>query len=694
MKKRYLTKSKFKLTLKCSRQLYYAVNPDKYANKNIDDPFLKALADGGFQVGALANQMIINEYVYENYYIADYDHDIAIEKTNKLLEKDQVIIFEPAFLYNNCFIRCDILIKNNNHIQILEVKSKSFTNDSCINLFIPENWQYFKNQKRNSYNGILNKQKVFKKNPEFFVKKNYEEYIYDIAFQAWVLNNINKNLKHRYEIDYFLFTPSKDLVSSVDRLNQKFFIKQNKSGHEIIYNGDISSEGLGEDILKQYNVNWVVNAIHNNQIKNIYNFDLFIKDQIKIVQDNIKPEKNISSACKTCPFSLNSCDKINGFSQCLSEVSGKSIDEIAKKKTVYDLWHNTNASKQVICDKRIFLEDLDYSPAPISADPLNRDQRQNLQVLKYAEKTNKEFFNKIGLKNEMNNFKYPLHFIDFETSMSAIPFRKNQKPYQMIFFQFSHHILTENGDIQHVGQYINLKPCINPNIDAVRALYHQLKNDEGTIFRWSMHENTVLRKVYDEVSLLSEEVIPEKKELLNFIDAITRGGDREMIDMWVLYKQYHYLPETNGSNSIKFVLPAIMNKFENFNKVFKNNIYGKNELIKSLNFDSIAWIKKDSKGNVYDPYKMLPKVFKDYEKEQLDLIYGDNELKNGGSAMIAYAVCQFTKITDIERKKLERALLRYCELDTFAMVIIYLYWIEQVYNTDSLQHYKGTYKAA
>ena len=167
-----------------------------------------------------------------------------------------------------------------------------------------------------------------------------------------------------------------------------------------------------------------------------------------------------------------------------------------------------------------------------------------------------------------------------------------------------------------------------------------------------------------------------------------------MIDMWVLYKQYHYLPETNGSNSIKFVLPAIMNKFENFNQVFKYSIYGKKELIKSLNFDSIAWIKKDKDGNVCDPYKMLPKVFKDYEKDQLDLIYGDNELKNGGSAMIAYAVCQFTKISDIERKKLEKALLRYCELDTFAMVIIYLYWIEKVYKVDSLINYKGNYKVA
>lgn len=32
------------------------------------------------------------------------------------------------------------------------------------------------------------------------------------------------------------------------------------------------------------------------------------------------------------------------------------------------------------------------------------------------------------------------------------------------------------------------------NIDFVRALRDALSNDDGTIFRWSAHENTVLNK--------------------------------------------------------------------------------------------------------------------------------------------------------------------------------------------------------
>ncbi len=55
---------------------------------------------------------------------------------------------------------------------------------------------------------------------------------------------------------------------------------------------------------------------------------------------------------------------------------------------------------------------------------------------------------------------------------------------------------------------------------------------------------------------------------------------------------------------------------------------------------------------------------------------GNDELANGGSAMTAYSMMQFTEMTDGERQALKVALLKYCELDTFAMVLIYLYWEE------------------
>ena len=47
--------------------------------------------------------------------------------------------------------------------------------------------------------------------------------------------------------------------------------------------------------------------------------------------------------------------------------------------------------------------------------------------------------------------------------------------------------------------------------------------------------------------------------------------------------------------------------------------------------------------------------------------------------MAAYARMQFGEMSGYERNKLTKSLLKYCELDTFAMVVIYEAWREMIY---------------
>ena len=46
---KYFTKSALKMSLECPRKLYYAYDKGVYANQDLDDDFLKSLAEGGFQ---------------------------------------------------------------------------------------------------------------------------------------------------------------------------------------------------------------------------------------------------------------------------------------------------------------------------------------------------------------------------------------------------------------------------------------------------------------------------------------------------------------------------------------------------------------------------------------------------------------------------------------------------------------------
>ena len=55
---RYLTKSRYRMACECPTKLFYTKKSKKepaYIDNRIDDPFLEALRDGGFQVGEMVN---------------------------------------------------------------------------------------------------------------------------------------------------------------------------------------------------------------------------------------------------------------------------------------------------------------------------------------------------------------------------------------------------------------------------------------------------------------------------------------------------------------------------------------------------------------------------------------------------------------------------------------------------------------
>ena len=83
-------------------------------------------------------------------------------------------------------------------------------------------------------------------------------------------------------------------------------------------------------------------------------------------------------------------------------------------------------------------------------------------------------------------------------------------------------------------------------------------------------------------------------------------------------------------------------------------------------------------GAVVDPYRLLPPVFTDLPREVVDALEADDDLEiaQGGAATTAYARLRFEDNAPQERKSVQAALLRYCELDTLAMVLVYEAWRE------------------
>ena len=69
----YLSKSRFKQALSFPTKLYYGTKCNNYADNNADDPFMMALAIGGYQVGELVKLLVSNEPDGENITINEMD---------------------------------------------------------------------------------------------------------------------------------------------------------------------------------------------------------------------------------------------------------------------------------------------------------------------------------------------------------------------------------------------------------------------------------------------------------------------------------------------------------------------------------------------------------------------------------------------------------------------------------------------
>ena len=283
---------------------------------------------------------------------------------------------------------------------------------------------------------------------------------------------------------------------------------------------------------------------------------------------------------------------------------------------------------------------------------------------------------------EMSKWHFPYHLIDFETSAAALPFHKGMRPYEPVAFQFSHHVIEQDGSVRHAGQFLSVTPGTFPNFDFARALMQELVGDDGTVFMWSHHENTILSKIIDQIQD-NPHPPADAAELVAFLSSLIKGGSREMVDLCKLAEMAYYHPDTKGSNSIKKVLPSILKVSAFLRRIYSQPIYGARNGVPSLNFsgaEGMAWLKIDGCGNIADPYLLLKQQAEALIPDDLvaDPAHRASLVAEGGAAAAAYARLQFEGMSSEARQRIEDALLRYCELDTLAMAMVVQAWQDMI----------------
>jgi hypothetical protein len=637
----FLTKSKFVQSLDCPTRLYYATNKE-YPSTKDDNDFLQALAKGGIQVGELAKL-----YYSGGRDIVTLDFDESIQQTNEELEKKSAIIYEAALSHEQCFIRVDILIKEDDRIDLIEVKSKSWSPDT--NFFTV-------------------------RNPS--IRSEWQKYLYDISFQYWVV----KQKFPENKIVPYLMLIDKSVEASIDGLHQYFNVVEDKGRFSVEVKPDTKLENLGNQILRAIPVAEEVQKILDGKGREPQSeleakgFEAWIEGLSNLLTKKDKYPVEIGEKCKNCEFhvpikSIKKGEK-SGFEECWVESLGWTQKDF-EAPHIFDLWNERGIQKKYL-DKGVYkMEEMIPGMLPAAPDSLyeqvewDNDQRKTVQIMKQTGNHDQSEAVLAGLFAEMDTWKYPLHFIDFEAILSAIPFHKGLKPYDYIPFQFSCHTLYEDGRVEHKADWIEETPGKLPSIDFVRELMKCLGEDDGTVFRYHTFENTVLSKMKN---LIEERKPEDENDLIAFIDTLTTGGVREMVDQHRLTKLYYYSTLMGGSISIKDVLPAVLNESPVLKEIYSNPYSGL--FIK----DKILYQVDEASGLAVSPYKLLNPVgygIPGYEEGEK---YAAETIAEGGSAMMAWSRIQFEDVDNEKRAAVLQSLYEYCELDTLAMVMIHQHW--------------------
>ncbi|RPI65148.1 MAG: DUF2779 domain-containing protein [Ignavibacteriales bacterium] len=172
---------------------------------------------------------------------------------------------------------------------------------------------------------------------------------------------------------------------------------------------------------------------------------------------------------------------------------------------------------------------------------LNKNNKLQLDVFR----SGKPLIDKAAIKSFINDLKYPLYFMDFETFQPAVPLFDNSKPYQQIPFQHSVFLKKNiNSDAEHF-EFL-AEPGIDPRKKFIENLLKVTKG-KGDIL--------VYNKTF-EITRLNEIA----RDFPQFADEIEKLVSRIKDLMIPFQKKYYYAPEMKGSYSIKAVLPALVSE--------------------------------------------------------------------------------------------------------------------------------------
>lgn len=405
------------------------------------------------------------------------------------------------------------------------------------------------------------------------------QYVYDLAYQRFVIEN-SKEYDHTKPHKYYLAV-----------LN-----------HEYIFDGhyDHNNEPVYKDDIIVFIDLTETTKKMMDQIQEDFDHVVDSLDEMNAqeVPLGIHCGRGKTRECKFFPICFNFIPEINSIFSYMGNHHGFEEAD-GTKHFPYDLVNGTEGTR------KIHMLDI----------PKSWLKRKNNVIQRQVVETGQAYYNKGKIKMGIDQIKYPIYHLDFESFPCPLPRFTYEKAYSQSLFQFSLHIEHEGKEVDEIRDNISyLAPdTTDRREELIIALVDAIKPDGGSVL------------VYNQ--------------------SFEKSRIKELGEMFPKYK--------DRLNDIANRLFDLMHIVKTNTKFYEALGYEENDA-KAINFYT------ESLNGSYSIKKVLPALS--------DLSYADLSVKHGVEAYITYA--SLDPLNNEKYKRDIEGLIAYCRRDTYSMVKI------------------------
>ena len=721
MTHRFITKSSFMQGYDCPRRLSYAVQ-NTFASLSQGDDFLRMLAEGGFQFEMLVRHAWKGETLGGFTKDAAAAHAKTMTALRACLKNGKGVLHEAVFVSGNLFARVDMLRINGNTIELCEIKAKSFdgpTDPASAKTVLP-----CTGEPADIKTSMLTK--ATKKNLSQ-VRSVWRDYIADIGFQSIVVERAlaAENLAGTSVSSRLMVSNKRQVACAHDWFGNVLAIidplqVSEERGRPQLQFVKEPPSGFRSALIAEVDVQAAINLLRNVDAQSGAQrwrgktLDFILDDASKLIEaeETVDPATERAWKCRSCVYNTSAKgEKQCGFDLCWGKgaTSARNLFQLYYGKTYTprdlgtgsevneeDEWiehviskEGTNAALK-IADLE---PELEGTGSSANSPRLLRRTRQILAAQQNATQFSEDFADIVKRRLMPKSGTGILRFMDFETTSACLPYNIGMRPYEVVAFQFSvHSLVVKNREfdlskIRHSeGLFVGSSKDTDlhqRDVEFASALRVALTepfdgvNDEvSSVFHWASHERTIMRAVSARLAARGGQ-----EELVRWMDATCQKEDNDppgrLVDLLKVAEANVFHPLQHGRFSIKKFLPALCSEA------------GAMDVVRALGFTSNVQPNEDG---CVDPYKGLDALaevlgdsatglVREGEDGDDDASEGDG-IRTGTAAMRAYQQLRFAECVQwkdaskqpIDNGAVEQALLRYCKLDTAAMVVVW-WWL-------------------